>query len=262
MKFNEENKDPNKANHPFSLPGDYFGSFSQRMMHKIELAEEIKEFKILSSIDKQLPFVTPSGYFESKSELAQYPTLNALRNKSVFEVPENYFEESLIVLKEKVMLAEETSAYPTLVSISKVNAFEMPADYFETFSHKVRATIHEDKNESGAIAKVLHIVFSKKTAYAIAAMLVISLGMYVFNNDNGTVNNDCNTVACLDKSDIIKTNQLNGFDEESLIEAVNTEELQKNLNKSLEKSSTSAEEQVNENYILENVDLNDITDEI
>lgn len=262
MNPNEENNKPHQENNPFSLPGDYFSSFSQKMMHKIELAEEIKEFKLLSSIDKQSPFVTPSGYFETKSELAQYPTLNALRNKSVFDIPENYFKNAALSTKEKIMLAEEMKAYPTLASIQKSNTFDVPANYFETFSQQLRQTIQDDSNESGTITKVMHIVFSKKTVYAIAAMLVISLGMYVFNTDNGTVNNDCNTVACLDKNDIIKTNQLNSFDEESLIDAVNTDELQKNLNKSLENSSTSTEEQVNENYILENVDVNDITDEI
>ncbi len=260
MNPNEENNKPNKENNPFSVPGDYFSSFSQKMMHKIELAEELKEFKLLSSINKELPFVTPQGYFESKSELAQYPTLNVLRNISVFEIPENYFEESAARLKEKISLAEEMSAYPTLNSIDKLNAFEVPDDYFESFSHKVRETLHED--EAGAFAKVLHIVFSKKTAYAIAAMLVVSIGLYLFNMDNGTVNTDCNSVACLDKNEIIKTNQLNSFDEEALIEAVNTDELQKNLNNVLEQNTTTSEEESKENYILENVDVNDITDEI
>lgn len=262
MNPNEENNKSNKENNPFSVPGDYFSSFSQKMMHKIELADELKEFKLLSSISKELPFVTPSGYFESKSELAQYPSLSALRNKSVFVVPENYFEDAAVRLKEKAMLAEEMSVYPTLASIDKQNVFEVPAGYFENFSPKVRATITAGNNEQDVFTKVLHIVFSKKTVYAIAAMLVISLGIYVFNLDNGTVNTDCNTVACLDKNEIIKTNQLNSFDEEVLIEAVNTDDLQKNLNKVLEQNATSSEDENTESYILENVDVNDITDEI
>src|SRR5438045_1943155 len=99
MNKNEENSKPNKKeNNPFSLPDCYFGSFSQKMMHKIELAEELKEFRLLSSIDKKLPFITPENYFahnEVKNELAAYPKLSSVKTRNGFIVPELYFETSV-----------------------------------------------------------------------------------------------------------------------------------------------------------------------
>src|SRR5688572_2831070 len=98
MSKNEENSNKNnKENNPFGLPEGYFGSFGKKMMHKIELAEELKEFKILSSIEKKLPFVTPDNYFarsEARTELASYPKLSAVKSQSGFATPELYFETS------------------------------------------------------------------------------------------------------------------------------------------------------------------------
>ena len=111
MNKNEENSKPNnKENNPFSLPDGYFGSFSQKMMHKIELVEELKEFKLLSAIDKKLPFVTPDNYFahiEIKNELAAYPKLASVKTKNGFVVPEFYFETSAKAIISKIELAEE-----------------------------------------------------------------------------------------------------------------------------------------------------------
>ncbi len=260
MNTNEENSNPNnKENNPFSLPDGYFGSFSQKMMHKIELAEELKEFKLLSSIDKKLPFVTPDNYFahiEVRNELAAYPKLSSVKQVNGFAVPELYFETSAKAIENKIELAEELKAYPTLSSISKENVFVAPQNYFEGLSHTVREKIFTQPEESGVV-KILHLVFNKKTAYAIAAMLVISLGLYFYSGQE-TVVNDCGGLACLDKTEILKSNQVSNMDEESLMKLVDPEQLSKNL-KEASKSSDTKEEA---NYVLENADVNDIVDEI
>lgn len=259
MNQNEENNQPNKENNPFSLPGDYFNAFSKKMMFKIELADELKEFKVLSSIDKIVPFVTPENYFETRSELSEYPNLLALKNKHVFDVPQNYFKDSAIAIQSKIETANELKAYPVLASISKQNAFVTPDAYFEQLSDRLNG---KNANYS-TTAKIIHLVFSKQTVYALAAMLVLSLGLYFYNSKTEAANTDCNTLACLERNDILKANQLNSFDEEALIEAVNTEELQKNLNKTLKEENKNTNDQQNtEDYVLENVDVNDITDEI
>ena len=268
MSKNEENnnKKPNE-NNPFSLPDGYFNSFSKKMMLKIELAEELKEFKVLSSLDKKLPFATPDNYFASsevRSELSVYPKLSAVKKQNGFVTPELYFETSAETLKTKIEVTEELKAYPTLYSITKENSFVAPQNYFEGLSHKLREDITPVQEES-AVVKVLHLVFNKRTAYAIAAMLVISLGLYFY--DSGEEATNCNGIACLDKNEIIKSNEfINTLDEDALIESVNVEELskglQENLKKTKKESDTQSDKETKEDYVLENVDVNDIVDEI
>ncbi len=234
---NEENSKPKKnENNPFSLPDGYFDSFSQKMMHKIELAEELKEFKLLSSIDKKLPFVTPDNYFahiEVKNELAAYPKLSSVKTENGFVVPELYFETSAKTITNKIELTEE-------------------------LSHRMRAGMFIEQGHESGVIKILHLVFSKKTAYAIAAMLVISLGLYFYNSGEETVIADCGTLACMDKKEILKSDQVSNMDEESLMKLVDPVQLSKNL-KEAAKSSDKKDET---NYILENADVNDVADEI
>ncbi|MBK7667326.1 MAG: hypothetical protein IPJ32_08250 [Sphingobacteriaceae bacterium] len=70
------------------------------------------------------------------------------------------------------------------------------------------------------------------------------------------------TLACLDKSEIFKGNQLLNLDEDALMEMVNTEKLSKNLKENLKKTATESNDQTQEDYALENIDVNDIADEI
>jgi hypothetical protein len=262
---NEENNDKNKENNPFSLPDGYFGSFGKRMMHKIELAEELKEFPMLSSIDKRLPFVTPENYFaanEVKAELSAYPELSAIKHQNSFVTPELYFETSAKAIKAKVEVMEELKAYPALYAITKENNFITPQEYFERLSNEVRGKLVETDEERGVV-KVLHLVFNRKTAYAIAAMLVISLGLYFYNSGEEVA--DCNGIACLDKKEIIKSNEFLNMDEEALMQMVNTEKLSKSLQENLKESKkeeSAEDEKAKEDYLLENVDVNDIVDEI
>lgn len=268
-KNNINNNDNNNENNPFSLPDGYFGSFSKKMMYKIELADELKEFEILSSIEKKLPFAIPQNYFSSaevKSELSAYPKLAAVKKENAFAAPELYFEISASAIKTKIEIAEELKAYPTLYSLTKENAFAAPENYFEGLSHKIRGEMFVSKDESSAVTKILHLVFSKKTAYAIAATLVISLGLYFYNSGKETVSGDCGTLACLDKKEIIQGSQLLNMDDDALMEMVNTDKLSKNLKENIKESVKEEEiktdKQTKEEYIFENVDVNDIADEI
>lgn len=275
MSKNQDNSPENNKENPFSLPENYFSSFSQKMMLKIELADELKEFKLLSAIDKKSPFVTPDNYFaqsslstEVKIELAPYEKLVELKKINSFITPELYFENQPARIENRLEWTEELNLYPALNAIERSNGFAVPHGYFETFSHTVREKIFAEKNKTGIFDNIIHLVFSKKTAYALAAMLVLSLGLYIYNAEEVVGNNDCNTLACLDRKDILKDNNLLPMDDESLMEMVDPETLSKNLNKSLkgttgkDAETSSADKKDKEDYVLENVDVNDIVDEI
>ncbi len=258
-KNHDNNSDSNEEN-PFSLPEGYFNAFSKKMMLKIELADELKEFKVLSGIDKKLPFVTPENYFsetasatESKAELSAYETLVSIKKQNAFAVPELYFERSAKAIEHKIVLAEELKAYPTLNNIKKENVFGVPQNYFDNVSYSVREQILVSVNSQPVLGRVIQLVFNKRTAYALAAMLVLSLGLY-FYTANNEVSGNCNGLACLDKSEILKSSQINNMDEESLMKLVDPEKLSKNL----ESSETDATKKEEANYVNDNVDINEL----
>jgi hypothetical protein len=273
MSENENNSPENNKSNPFGMPENYFDTFRSRMLLKIELTDELKEFKLLSGIEKKLPFVTPENYFaqaglESKVELAPYEKLIAVKKENSFITPELYFETARVATVNKIEVADELKEFVTLSNLEKQNAFAVPNAYFENLSHEIREKIFAEKNKTGVFDNVLHIVFSKKTVYALAATLVLSLGLYFYNSTEKVVTTDCGTLACLDRKDILKDNQLLPLDEESLMEMVNVESLSKNLDKSLETATgkdaekSSADKKEKEDYVIENVDVNDIVDEI
>lgn len=263
MNLNEENNHKSNEGNPFSVPGNYFDSFSKKMMHKIELADELKEFKLLSAIDKKLPFTTPDGYFEVKSELGVYPQLGLIKKENSFSVPDNYFENAGISLKNKIEMDEELKSYQNLSGVKKLNSFVVPDQYFESLVESTTESL-QVQYSTNSFGRVISLVFNKRTAYAIAAMLVISLGLYFFNTKTEAADTGCNTLACLDKNEIINANQINTLDDEALMEIVNSDELQKNLNKNLntEEVKQKEQEQTSQDYVLENVDVNELTDEL
>lgn len=50
----------------FDIPKGYFESLPGRLFSKIEIIEELKEFPLLSSMEKKSPFIVPENYFETR----------------------------------------------------------------------------------------------------------------------------------------------------------------------------------------------------
>ncbi len=67
------NKDNNIENwnegqeNEFDIPKGYFDSLPGKIFSKIELIEELKEFPLLSSMEKKSPFLVPENYFETRN---------------------------------------------------------------------------------------------------------------------------------------------------------------------------------------------------
>ncbi len=140
MKEGDINKDTNNSegeeNH-FGLPEDYFDSFSARLFEKIADDDELKEYSVLSSLQKGNPFSVPVGYFESKEELLAFPLLASLKKNKPLTVPANYFENK-----------EEVLAYPILAG-NKANSFIVPNAYFSTLTERITDAISIAEEKEG-----------------------------------------------------------------------------------------------------------------
>jgi hypothetical protein len=228
MKENENNQF-NGGQGDFGLPGDYFQKSVGSILNKIEWQEEHKQFSKLLQYKNDHGFSVPANFFaknEQRLELVDLPNLSSLSKTNPFTVPENYFEESESGLLSAHLVEEENElqGFNALNTLSKQPGFKTEAGYFTKNEATLIALLETKKT-----AKVLNL-FSAKTWYAAAALLVVALGFWTYNQYYTPVEKDCGTLACLDKTELINTKTLERLDNEDLYEIVNTKKLEENLN--------------------------------
>lgn len=232
-------------------PENYFESFSARLFSKIRANDELKDYPLLGSLQKQNPFAVPPAYFEVQDELVQYPVLRVLRQRS-FVTPAAYFEALPQAVAEKIAVHEEIAEFARLSGLEKQNAFALPQDYFGDFAAHVKDVVNP--------AKVVPLFGGRMRKYSFAAAAALALLItltLLFKNEGGTVQPaDCNTLACLSKKEIINSAVIQNISEESIIEMINVEA----LSDSLQLRSEGKVEQVDMEEMSDNIDVNTLTE--
>lgn len=256
---NELNREPNK----FGTPEGYFKKSAGSIIQKIEWIEEHKAYPLLGALKKESGFVVPQKYFidsESKLELLEFPTLFSLNRINKFKTPANYFEELETLQLSNLLIDEENElkAFEKLNAIKKQNSFKVDDKYFTTSKDKLIAAVLNEKKE----AKVIKL-FSAKIWYAAAAMLTITLGLWVYNQYYKVEElKDCGTLACVDKTDLVKTKNLEALDNDQLYELVDTKKLEEKLKNKSEDKSENKNDKKDLDTSLKNVSQEDLLDEI
>lgn len=207
----------------FDLPKDYFNDFSASVLNKIEWIKEHKEFPLLEKMKGKHGFVVPENYFEKLEviqEILLYPLLSATNKQNNFEVPSSYFEE----LDAALSADNQEKAFPILDGIQKINAFTVPENYFHVTAEKIESQL-------SIKAKVIDLFSVKTWTVSAAAILVITLGFWLFSSYFSPVEKDCGSLACIDKSELLKNKNLEGVENDELYEVVDTKKLEESLNK-------------------------------
>jgi hypothetical protein len=215
-------------NNRFNVPRGYFENSASAIRNKIEWHEENKLYPQLLSLKNSNCFTTPVNYFETcgcSLELIAYPDLNKNKRKSGFITPGDYFmlnEEKLRSLIEPVDPLQGTAI---LDSIKKQNNFTVKENYFEEGAKKIALNL----NRKEARVRILN---PRSVLYfAVAAILIISAGIYTFKYYTEEKSlNDCETIACLDKKEILKSHRIETLENEELYDVVNAAKLEQNLN--------------------------------
>ncbi|MEO6303179.1 MAG: hypothetical protein ABIP51_08400 [Bacteroidia bacterium] len=263
---NNENNDLNKDPNSFGLPRGYFQNSANSITNKIEWIEEHKIYSNLSSLKKESGFVIPEKYFsetENKLELIDYPTLLAINKINGFKTPVNYFEELATIHQFNLLSDNENESYgfEKLNAVSKQNNFKVDGNYFANVEEKITVALLAEKKE----AKVVKL-FSEKIWYAAAAVLTITLGLWVYSEYFKVAEiKDCGTLACVDKFDLVKAKNLESLDNDQLYELVDTKKLEEKLeNKTKEKTEIKKDtsNKKDTDTSLKNVSTEDLLDEI
>lgn len=206
--------------------------------------QEHEAYPVLGKMDKASGFIVPENYFSEnagKLELLDTPTLISYRKENVFEVPQHYFEETKTRLIS-IVADDDMSTYPTLSSIEKKNPFVTSKNYFE---RSKEAILDNNKNEGSA--RIISL-FTKPVRYAAAAVLMITIGVWIYNSyfrtEIGT--EECTTLACLEKKEIMKFKYENIDTDELNDAAVDLSKLEKNLNKEERNDTTKTADSTDE----------------
>lgn len=224
--MNNNNNIPNS----FDLPEDYFKRSKAGILNKIEWTQEHEAYPLLSALNKEHGFVVPDNYFNAsatKLELMDTPLLANTFKQNSFDVPAEYFAQNKLHIISSLEVKDELSAYPKLNTIEKVNPFITSENYFETSK---QTTIGKNTNEGGA--KIISM-YRKPLWFAAAAVLTITIGLWLYDSfvKEQMMIDDCTTLACLEKKEVIKY-KLDNFDTEEIMDAaVDLDKLEKSLNK-------------------------------
>lgn len=233
-----KNSPQNNPKEQFHVPKGYFEKSGLRLFNKIDCIEELKDFPLLSNLKKENVFVTPDEYFQKSAlqlELIEFEKLSGLSKLQVFDIPNHYFDQKAgAIIDELLPLNNVSKYYSELNQISKANVFETPPNYFDARKERILNTLKEKKS-----AKIFHLSFGQ-ASMAAAAILIISLGFWFYPEQEKIVSpDDCDTLACIEKRELLQSKQIENLDDDELFELVNPAKLEQKLNP-MNKSDNSA----------------------
>ena len=214
----------------FDLPDGYFKGSKAGILNKIEWAQELETYPVLSGLKGKSGFVVPENYFNNNAtelELLDLPILTSQQKKNPFQIPSNYFKNKLSSIQNNINDADELNIYPLLNAQTKTNAFATQPNYFEQNKKKL---LNITTEKTGA--KIIFL--GRKTlVYAAAAVLTITVGLWIYNSfykEQIIIDENCNTLACIEKRELLKF-KLENFDSDELLDMVNSDKLKLNLDK-------------------------------
>lgn len=235
-------------NVPFTAPPRYFDSLSERIINKIEAAEELSEFSVLSGINKQTSFEIPAHYFskieneiEYKAELEELTELSKIA-KPVFKPLDEAYADSLKErITGKIALQDELREFATLYSLEKQQNFEVKVDYFENLSDKIKEKIHASpSNPLAVIQKVLFALLKPKFGIAFGVVLITGIAILFYTNKPTEIieSGDCKTLACLEKREMLNEHTIREMDDDNLYDMVDVDKLDEQIGGGSEVDST------------------------
>jgi hypothetical protein len=150
-----------------------------------------------------------------------------------FGLPSNYFSEASNSITNKIEWLDEHKAFKILNSNNNKIAFKIPENYFE-------------KNEKNLKINSIGILKNRqqkkdvtlKISYAIAALLILTLSFFIYTTIlNKTEFKNCGSLACIDKTELLKSNHLENIENDELYELVDQKKLEEKLKNKLDEKS-------------------------
>lgn len=204
--------DDKDIEHGFSLPPGYDDSLARRLANRMACMEEVREYRILYEKKGAQPFVVPENYFNATLEVQALHVVVSMDTGNASIVPPGYFDENTDLLHGLAVIASKEG---------KESGFIRPEGYDEAAAKSTVLLLNEKK------AKVVHLGRLKR--WAVAALLTLVIGAWLFRVYKTPSGQDCGTLACLEKRDVLKSGEVDVLNEEELLQLVDDEELENSL---------------------------------
>ena len=221
----------------FIAPEGYFEALPSRLMNRIEFEQELQNYQTLSDIDRKLKFTVPQNYFidlenilEYKFEQYTYTELSKTPKSGLSMPSVDYFAGLENKIMNRIELESELKEFKTLSSLEKKNSFATTPGYFESNAQVVKQKYPDVKPFGAGIVKQLNAtIFSQKMAIAAGLALILGISAIWYFSQNGSPvqSGDCQTLACLEKHELLNDKNIHEFSEENLYDMVDLEELDK-----------------------------------
>ena len=249
------NNPENTADDAFALPEGYFANAANKLRDKIACMEELSEFPVLSGIEKHSGFDLPEFYFEKsaqKLENIPYTNLTGLKKEAGFIVSDGYFETNSLAIHAAIEGNDEDVVNRLKrFGIDRENAFTLPTNYFEDKQNTLRAIGMPAQKKQGKVVRLYFL----RAGMAAAAILLITFGLKYFKTEEKQiVPDDCGTLACIERRELLKSKQIENLDDEELLEIVNP--------KTLEQSLKDKGSKINNHGTKDSAKLDQTTDEL
>jgi len=208
----------NQLHEGFAVPEGYFDAARMKLVAKAAWQSELDAYPLLASVEKRnTNQAHPTAATDDLFDKTLLSELYALRSNTVFEVPENYFEQ-----QASHLTLELPSVW--LGIPNPQTAFTLPEEYFEQSATKITGQIN--KEAKGRVISMFRM--SSLAAAAILVVVISVLGYRIYNQP--VIEGDCGTIACLEKTELLKAKAIETIDNESLYELVNPSDLELQLN--------------------------------
>lgn len=232
----------------FSLPDGYFKGSKTSIFNKIEWQNEHETYPTLLGLKGQHGFIVPQHYFdlsEQQLELLAFDQLAQIKKQNPFNVPKHYFVTAKDQMLVKADVVSELRDFDLLQSITKELPLTVSEDHF-TLS-KQRILIKTLPNSGAKIISLNR----KPYWFAAAAILTIVFSLWIYNsyfNQSDVIDGDCNTLACIEKRELLKY-KLDNLDNDELYELVNTQKLEERLIKKQNSDSLKTSDSIDTSII-------------
>lgn len=163
----------------YSVSASYFNKFSQKVIKKIRLTEELYNTSAPAA-----PYRIPANYFKN--------------------LPETIFNKILSTQKHPTEVFEETEAIaPILNTISKKPVYTVPADFFEN----IQMPVIEVKKQEAKVVSINNWPKLFKFSAAAVVILFSGIGLYTITSKNNLSfafgNNARNKIKNLSREEIV-----------------------------------------------------------
>lgn len=168
---------------------------------------------------------------------------NEYFKQNPFSVPEEYFEDNFISLYSKILSApseplstpedyfntNKIKLYQSILSDNKNNSdFVVPENYFDAGRENLYQKIISQTRSQKSKSKTIIYLFRYIAAAAVVTGIIWGIDwMYKSQNNKVIPNNDCKTIACLTKKEILSKENI--LDDELLEETISDEMIEKNF---------------------------------